>query len=98
MNQPIQAAIENICDHLSERTACLFLGAGINFGITNNAGQHCPLGNELASWISRDLLGEETASLSLQDAAEFTRHKLGTSALNNFIYEKLESFNPGQPT
>jgi hypothetical protein len=37
-----------ICAQLSERTAVLFLGAGINYGIKNKKGENFPLGNDLS--------------------------------------------------
>jgi hypothetical protein len=45
-----------LCDHLVERSATLFLGAGVNAGVVSPDGVTCPLGNELSAWICRDLL------------------------------------------
>ena len=90
-----QIAIESICDHLSERTACLFLGAGVNFGITNSDGVRCPLGNDLAWLICRDLLNSPDEKLTLSDAAEFARHKFGNAALSDYIFNLMETFPIG---
>ena len=44
----INADIETICNHLTERTATLFLGAGINAGLRNNSNDEFPLSLELS--------------------------------------------------
>jgi len=92
VDEKTQAAIMSICDHLSERTACLFLGAGVNYGIVNDAGIRCPMGNDLAEMICRDLLGSPGEKLHLSDAAEIARRKVGNAALCDYIYTLLETF------
>lgn len=89
------SALRNICDHLSERTATLFLGAGINWGITDDAGERFPLGNDLRDAIARDLLASPGLSVALDDAAEMARFRLGDRLLNDYIYRNFERFAPG---
>ncbi len=88
-------AIRNICDHLVERSSTLFLGAGINAGIRNSEDERCPLGQDLSEWICRDLLGSPETKVALDDAVEMARYKLGPKPVNDYIYEKLETFEPG---
>lgn len=56
LDENAHAAIENICDHLTERTAALFLGAGVNDGTSSSDGTQFPLATGLAELICRDLL------------------------------------------
>lgn len=87
-------AIETICARLSDRTATLFLGAGINANIHNNAGETFPLGKGLSQLISRDLLDSPELNISLDDAAEMARFRLGNKVVNDYIYEQFSQFNP----
>jgi len=47
-------AIEMVCNRLSERSATLFLGAGINANVRNDNGEKFPLGQGLSNWLARD--------------------------------------------
>lgn len=87
-------AIESICTHLADRTAALFLGAGVNAGTTNVAGDEMPVGQQLSQWICRDLLGSESLHLPLDEASEMARYRLGGVALNQYLYDRLTSFRP----
>lgn len=95
MDRSISDAIRNICDHLVERTSTLFLGAGINAGIRNPKGECCPLGQDLSEWICRDLLTSPETKVTLDEAVEMATYKLGLKPVNDYIYEKLETFEPG---
>ena len=88
-------AIRNICDHLQERASTLFLGAGINAGIRNDEGRTCPLGGELSDRICKDLLATPGANIPLDEAVEIARYRLGNKAVNDYIYDVLNSFSPG---
>nr|MDP9475241.1 SIR2 family protein [Actinomycetota bacterium] len=88
-------AIENVCDRLSERTATLFLGAGINGGVRDNAGEPFPLGQGLSRWIARDLLSAPGLDVSLGEAAEMARYRCGEDGLNNYLYQEFSRFRPG---
>src|ERR1700689_5316127 len=90
----VLAAIRNIWDHLVERSAVLFLGAGINAGIQNRDGERCPLGQDLSNWICRDLLDSPETKVGLDEAVEMARYRLGVKPVNDYIYTKLESFDP----
>jgi len=94
-DKTILDAIRNICDHLVERSATLFLGAGINAGIKSLAGERCPLGQDLSAWICRDLLASPETKVPLDEAVEMARYKVGPKAVNDYIYSKLETFQPG---
>jgi len=61
----VNAAIESVCGHLSQRTAILFLGAGVNYGTINANGVSLPLGTDLAAAICRDLLDLPKPSIGL---------------------------------
>jgi Flp pilus assembly protein TadD len=91
----MNAAIETICNHLTERTATLFLGAGINAGVRDSANNQFPLGAELSKWIARDLLETPDLTVNLDDSAEMARFRLGPKVLNDYIFEKFSSFKPG---
>ena len=91
----INADIETICNHLTERTATLFLGAGINAGLRNNSNDEFPLGLELSRWIARDLLKTPELNMSLDDCAEMARFRLGPKVVNDYIFEKFSAFKPG---
>jgi tetratricopeptide (TPR) repeat protein len=87
--------IQNVCDHLVERTATLFLGAGVNAGLTNKSGVKCPFAADLSEWICRDLLGSPDTRVGLDDAVEMAQHKLGLKAVNDYLYSQLAQFEPG---
>ena len=88
-------AIRSICDHLVERNAILFLGAGINAGVVNDKDESFPLGRDLGEWIARDLLLTPALQVSLEECAEMARFSLGEKALNDYLYDKLTAFKPG---
>ena len=44
----VLSSLQMICDHLSDRTAALFLGAGVNAGLFNGKGEEFPLGQGLS--------------------------------------------------
>jgi len=91
----VQEAINTICDRFAERRASLFLGAGINAGVSSKAGESFPLGRGLSDLIARDLLEEPGAGYSLQDAAEMARYRVGDRMVNDYIYERFSCFDPG---
>jgi hypothetical protein len=88
-------ALRQICDHLTERSATLFLGSGVNANVRNQSGEPFPLGNDLARIIAKDLLNSPDSKLSLRQVAEMARHRVGAAALNNYIFEKFSTFEPG---
>lgn len=88
-------AIETICDQLSERTATLFLGAGINAGIKDDAGRSFPLGSGLANWISKDLLEDSDLSATLSDVSEMAQYRWGKDEVNRYLYDQFSRFEPG---
>lgn len=88
-------AIENLCDKLSERTATLFLGAGINAGLKNSNGDSFPLGQALSDWIAKDLLNAPDIGLPLTESSEMARYKLGNENVNRYIYDRFSTFSPG---
>jgi SIR2-like domain len=90
----VNAAIESICGHLSQRTAVLFLGAGVNQGTTNANGASFPLGADLASAICRDLLDLQDSSMGLDEASEIARYRHGEKHLNDYLYGLFETFKP----
>jgi len=77
-------AVHTICDRLTERSASLFLGAGINAGIKNNDGIAFPLGVSLGQLICERLLERPGLSLPLDEAAEIARHRMGARALRRY--------------
>jgi tetratricopeptide (TPR) repeat protein len=84
-----------LCDHLVERTATLFLGAGVNAGVISPAGITCPLGSELSEWICRDLLMSPDTVVPLDEASEMARHAVGERAVNDYLFDKFKDFKPG---
>ena len=91
----VGAAIEVICEKLSERQAVLFLGAGINADLKNAAQKEFPLGHDLARWIASDLLNESELELPLDEAAEMAIMKLGRKEFNAYLYKEFSLFKPG---
>ncbi len=91
----MREAIETICNRLSERTATLFLGAGINANVKNDAGESFPLGEGLSNWIARDLLNTPDLSSTLDEAAEMARFRIGDKEFNRYLYEQFSRFKPG---
>lgn len=89
-----QDEINVLCDHLANRTAILFLGAGVNHGTKNALGESFPLGDELASEICKDLLESPELKLPLDEASEIARYRLGTKALNDYLFDKFSKFQP----
>lgn len=92
---PTLDAIRNICDHLVERAATLFLGAGVNAGIRNTAGPSFPLGQELSEWICKDLLKSPETKAPLDEAVEMARYSLGQKTVNDYLYDAFKKFAPG---
>jgi tetratricopeptide (TPR) repeat protein len=88
-------ALTNICDKLSERTATLFLGAGINANLKNADGEYFPLGQTLSDWLARDLLEAADLKLPLTETGEMARYKLGPEAVNKYIYDRFSTFSVG---
>src|SRR2546428_7308988 len=91
----MREAIEAICNRLSERTATLFLGAGINANVKNDSGELFPLGEGLSNWIARDLLNTADLSSTLDEVAEMARFRVGDKELNRYLYEQFSRFKPG---
>ena len=89
-------SLEHICSRLSERRANLFLGAGINAGITASDGTKFPLGPDLAQLICRDLLDDEDLVLTLDEAAEYARYKIGEGEFNRYLFDLFSRFSPGR--
>jgi tetratricopeptide (TPR) repeat protein len=89
----LQAA-ESICEHLSDRTATLFLGAGVNAGVVNASGQSLASGADLSARICDKLLDSPDLKMGLDEAAEIARTKVGATALNNLIYDSLTQYEP----
>ena len=88
-------AIEYICEKLTSRSAVLFLGAGINYGLKNADGLSFPLGQGLADLMTEKLLESSDFHGPLDDIAEFSVAKVGARSVNEFIYKLMESFEPG---
>lgn len=91
----MQKIFEAICDHLVERTATLFLGAGVNAGIKNSEGASFPLGDELSRWICRDLLSSPETVAPLDEAVEMAQRRVGPETVNKYLFEKFQKFSPG---
>jgi len=89
-------ALEHICGRLSERRASLFLGAGINAGIRAPDGTSFPFGEDLARMICRDLLGDAELVLTLDEAAEYARFKIGAPEFNKYLFDLFCRFQPGR--
>lgn len=92
----LEDTFERICSRLSERKATLFLGAGINAGIVASNGTPFPLGTDLASFICSDLLQDRELVLTLDEAAEHARYKVGESEFNRYLYKFFQQFSPGK--
>jgi Flp pilus assembly protein TadD len=88
-------AIQEICDRLSERTATLFLGAGINANVKDGDNAPFPLGNGLAKWLAEDLLEDPNLTRTLPEVAEMARYRVGEPEVNRYIYDRFSRFKPG---
>jgi len=87
---------EHICGRLQERRASLFLGAGINRDSKSADGTPFPLGEDLAAMLCRDILGDAELALTLDEAAEYCRQKVGASELNRYLFDVLSAYDPGR--
>jgi Flp pilus assembly protein TadD len=67
----------------------------VNHGVQNEAGEPCPLGQQLAELMCRDLLGSSDARLPLDDAAEMARFRVGQKAVNDYLFRLFSRFAPG---
>ena len=94
-DERILSAIQVLCDRLSERAVNLFLGAGVNFGLTRDDGMRFPLADDLSKLISRDLLEAPDLKLTLDEAAEMARYRVGNQELNRYLFDLLNSFPTG---
>jgi tetratricopeptide (TPR) repeat protein len=88
-------AVKIICDRLSERTATLFLGAGVNAGIQNDNDEKFPLGQRLGNLISAKFL-KSSVERPLDEAAEMAIHLAGRQSVNAYIYDLFSTFKPGR--
>jgi len=79
-----------------ERTATLFLGAGVNGGITNESGVKMPLGDALSVEIASSLLASPGLDLPLVQTAQLARARVGEQQFNRFMYSFLSQFKPGR--
>jgi len=95
-NMDAPEVFEQICGRLEERRVSLFLGAGINADVQSSDGEKFPLGSDLAQMLCRDILGDIELPLTLDEASEYCRQKVGASELNRYLYEVLTSFEPGR--
>ncbi len=88
--------LEFICEKLSDRSAVLFIGAGINSGIVNDKGMSFPLGKQLSTRLAEDVLGDPKLEATLDEVAEMAKYKIGERELNRYLFELLTSFEPGK--
>lgn len=88
-------AVEFVCEKLANRSATLFLGAGINYGLKNGDGLLFPMGQGLSDLIAVNLLKENDYRGPLDDVSEIAKTKIGDRAVNEYIFNLLESFDPG---
>lgn len=94
-SEKIISAVKVLCDRLSERTASLFLGAGINHGLQCDEGDIFPNGKGLSKWICTDLLNTPELDTSLDEAAGMAIYKFGKEAFNSYLYDKFSRYKPG---
>jgi len=87
--------LERICGRLSERRANIFLGAGLNAGLSAPDGTAFPLGEELAHFICTDILEDVDLVLTLDEAAEQARHRIGEPEFNGYLLDLFSKFAPG---
>jgi hypothetical protein len=87
--------IRAICDHLVERTATLFLGAGVNAGLLSSEGVLCPFAADLSTWLCTDLLMSPETHVPLDEATEMARHAVGERAFNDYLFDKFSKYRPG---
>lgn len=88
-------AISLLVDHLRTRSAVLFTGAGVNYGLEDSEGNKFPLGAGLATEITNKLLKDEGVELPLADAADMARRKFTDTGLNRFCYDIFKRYSPG---
>lgn len=89
-------ALERVCARLSERQVNLFLGAGINSGIHATDNVPFPLGTDLSRFICTDLLEDSQLVLTLDEASEQARFKVGEVEFNRYIYDLFARYRPGR--
>jgi len=94
MTQELAAVIETLCARLTERRAALFLGAGINYGLTNSDGVTCPLGQGLSDLIARDLLKMDVGGRPLDSISEMARYRIGQQQVNSYLTKLFKSYSP----
>lgn len=95
MDEPVARSIQHICEKLSDRTATLFLGAGINYGLETPTGLAFPLGQGLSNILASRLLNEPELGLPLDEVAEICESKVGKTAVNALISSVFDEFKPG---
>jgi hypothetical protein len=88
--------LQQVCEHLTERRVNLFLGAGINAGVLGRGGESLPLGQDLSRAICRDLLDDAALQLTLDEASEYARHKIGEQAFHRYLFDLFSRFDPGR--
>lgn len=87
--------LRTICDHLVERTATLFVGAGVNAGLLSSEGVPCPFAADLSKWLCADLLTSPETEVPLDEATEMARHSVGERVFNDYLFDKFSKYSPG---
>lgn len=95
LTQQTEAAVRWLCDHLTERTASLFLGPGVNDDVVDADGERFPQERRLSDMICARLLDSPGLAMTLEEATEIARHRLGSKEVDAFLYEAISHYPPG---
>lgn len=85
----------NLIEYAKQGNIVLFLGAGASLSAKDGNGDSPPLASELGSRLSQKFLNGSMATASLTQIAECAIAETSTSAVQDYIKEILEPFNPG---
>src|SRR5487761_2452275 len=88
-------AIQELCKALAHRSASVFLGAGMNAGLTRPDGTTFPLGAGLAKQLAASLPNDDLAGSPLTHVAELVEFQGGRHSLNDMVREALSGFRFG---
>ena len=84
----------NLQEQARQGRVILFLGAGASLGAKNAAGKSPPNGRLLAKLLSEKFLGGQFDDAALSTVAEYAVSEQGLLAVQKFIQEIFDSFEP----
>jgi tetratricopeptide (TPR) repeat protein len=85
---------QNLIDAVREQRAILFLGSGASLGAIDRSGTAMPGSTDLANALATKFLTLKSAKDGLMVVAELAASEAGSSAVNQWLADTFEAFEP----